>query len=163
MSQHRAQRLQHWLTSERFWAAFTSTYVPRPLPPWSGVVLSWILALVGVARGIDLLASPESTSPIVSAVDLLGQEFWSYALLLSSLALVVGLGTRRLGPIFFMHLLCMMVNLSYGLATLQGVIESGYGLRFALPMLGSAAVYLVRLATLLPDVGPGKRDLDGSE
>ncbi len=144
-------------------AVLNAPYIPRPLAAWIGPALSGILAFTATVRGIDLLTGPPPAGRTQEVVNLLGPEFWGYAVLASGACLILGLSTRKLVILIFAHCFAAAVYFGYSLATLQGVAAAGTGWRFFTALFAPALIHGVRTWSLLADLRVVGAEVNGRD
>lgn len=97
--------------------------------------LSWLLAVVGLSRGIDYWTDPGGTSSLVIVEGIAELDAWGICLVLASSLLAVGLAGRLHLAVFLGHVACAGIYVMLTIATAQAVIPTGNGYRGIGPLL----------------------------
>lgn len=131
---------QHGMASMRWLARWR----PQPPPWWVVPLLSVLVAVQGVNRGLDLVRSPASRLEIFAFVELLGQNAWGWSIFAASgFVLLSVLGIRTVWAVISAHALACGVFAGYAIALAQGLAESGAtaGTRFVGAPIVTAIFY----------------------
>lgn len=138
--------------NRRVW--LSATYRPHAVPGWVFTAFATIIALQGLARGLDYLADPPNGGePLLFYVEQFGSpRGWGVAITTAYVWLLVALISTRLAWLISAHLIAAAVYIWYGIALAQGVLVAGDGWRFVTPVFGSVAAHAVFLRLLARQV-----------
>lgn len=140
--------------SKALWQALSTPYEPAHLPSWVGPMLSALLSVLCLNRGVDLLRQRMLASPVGDVVDYYGTTTFGVLFVVAGATVLASLIARRAVPLLVGHVGMAGIYVWYAASLLLGVLGNhGIGIRFVASALGGAAVSIVLAFLLARQVG----------
>lgn len=128
----------------------------EPIPPGAVRLLSWLLGIFALTRGLDYWRSVGGTESLKIVEAIAPLTTWGITLVVAATLLLAGLVFRIHEVVWVGHVACAGIYIMLTIATAQAVIPAGTGYRGVGP-LATVTVLHIMLAVVRGPIPKGTR------